>query len=140
MDLYFPHYFPHNVIICSTSCSQPSFIEGKFSLNKTARKPFKGFRASYKPIAIILLKMLPNRCHNFAKTQLLRLYSWESALVKSLPLGLGSLDSVKVATSLHDFILYSCGSLKPQFLLSDKPVLKMYSEGSIEVQDKYSGK
>lgn len=30
--------------------------------------------------------LLPNRCHDFAKTRLLRLYSRESALAKSFPL------------------------------------------------------
>ncbi len=56
------------------------------------------------------------------------------------PLGLGSLGSVKVATSLHDFILYLCGFFDPPFLLSENPVLKMYSEGSIGLQDNYSEK
>lgn len=56
------------------------------------------------------------------------------------PLGLESLDFVKVATSLHDFILYLCDFFEPPFLLSGNPVLKMYSERSIGLQDNYSEK
>ena len=86
------------------------------------------------------LKLLSKRCQcgtiASKKRMLMRFFN----VLKLFPLGLESLDFVKVATSLHDFILYLCDFFEPPFLLSGNPVLKMYSDRSIGLQDNYSEK